>query len=229
MPNPLADLQARLAYRFADPQLLTAALTHRSAGAVNNERLEFLGDSVLSCVISAALFRLRPELPEGDLSRLRSRLVRGSALAVLSAELGLPEVLIMGPGELRSGGFQRESIQADAFEAVLGAVYLDGGFAACEGVILRLYDAHLADLPDTATLKDPKTRLQEWLQARGVALPSYELVASAGKAHERQFTVACHVAHANLRVEARGSSRRKAEQCAAETALGALHADGGTA
>ncbi len=215
-------LLARLGHQFSDRDLIRVALTHRSVGPCNNERLEFLGDSLLNCIIAAELFRLRPELPEGDLSRLRATLVRGTTLAEVAGELELPALLIMGPGELRTGGFQRHSIQADAVEALLGAVYLDGGFDACRTVVLTLFAQRLASLPSVATLKDPKTRLQEWLQGRGEPLPLYELVSSDGKSHERVFTVRCVVEACNVSSEASGTSRKNAEQTAAEEALNSL-------
>ena len=226
MVVPYDSLFSRLGYAFADLELVRMALTHRSVGAHNNERLEFLGDSLLNCVIAAELFRLRPELPEGDLSRLRATLVRGTTLADVAAELELPSLLIMGPGELRSGGFQRQSIQADAVEALLGAVFLDGGFAACQNVVLTLFADRLASLPAVASLKDPKTRLQEWLQGRGEPLPRYELVASVGKSHERIFTVRCEIEAAGVLSEATGTSRKNAEQTAAEGALKMLASKG---
>ncbi len=227
MTSPLDALQSRLGHRFADADLLTAALTHRSVGTQNNERLEFLGDSLLNCIIAAELFHLRPNLPEGDLSRLRATLVRGTTLAQVAGELELSALLIMGPGELRSGGFQRESIQADAVEAVLGAVFLDAGFDACRKAVLQLFADRLGDLPEVASLKDPKTRLQEWLQRRGQPLPVYELVSSAGKSHDRTFTVCCTVASFDVVEEALGGSRKKAEQSAAQAVLEALESTSG--
>ncbi|MEM6985510.1 MAG: ribonuclease III [Pseudomonadota bacterium] len=224
MANTLSDLQTRLGHTFSDSALLELALTHRSAGSANNERLEFLGDSLLNCVVASELYQLKPDLSEGELSRLRSTLVRGSTLAELAKEIALADHLKMGQGELRSGGFARESIQADAVEALLGAVYLDAGFAACRDVITRLLAQRFANLPSVGALKDPKTQLQEWLQGRGLALPSYHLVRSSGKDHERVFWVACEVEHPALRVEAQGASRRKAEQSAAADVLTALRA-----
>lgn len=222
MLDPLSDLQCRLGHAFTNTALLKRALTHRSVGSANNERLEFLGDSILNFVIAAELFHLRPDCSEGELSRLRSTLVRGSTLAEIALELDIGKHLSMGQGELRSGGFHRESIQADAVEALLGAIFLDGGFEASRDAVKSLFAHRLANLPNVSALKDPKTQLQEWLQARGESLPKYELVRSDGKDHQRVFSVVCEVAYAEIRIEAKGSSRRKAEQQAAAGALAAL-------
>lgn len=208
-----------LPHRFSDPRLLDEALTHRSKGRRNYERLEFLGDSVLNFVVSSRLYVLRPDASEGDLSRMRARIVRGDSLARLATQLGLGDLLKLGEGEMKSGGFRRASILADALEAVLGAIYLDAGFEACEAVIRHLCDPLIRGLPDAETLKDPKTRLQEWLQARGRALPEYELVAEAGADHAKHFTVECSLPDGTRRQRAEGSSRRKAEQAAAAQML----------
>ena len=209
-------------YRFTDPQLLLDALRHRSMGARNNERLEFLGDSVLSLIISARLFELRPNAQEGDLSRMRARLVRGVSLTDIASGIGLGNQLILGEGELKSGGFRRASILADAFEALLGAIFLDGGFKAVRKVIIDLFDPLIENLPDVEDLKDSKTRLQEWLQARARPLPVYELQREEGVDHAKKFYMSCQIPDDGTRVEAPGSSRRQAEQAAAKQVLGLL-------
>lgn len=206
-------------HSFKDESLLNEALTHRSLGQVNYERLEFLGDAVLNFVVASRLFALRPDVQEGSLSRLRSRVVRGETLARVARGLRLGEHLRLGEGELKSGGYLRNSILADALEAVLGAVYLDGGFPACEEVIRTLFDPVIEHLPDAESLKDPKTRLQEWLQARGRPLPEYALVAETGAEHAKQFRVLCRLADTGRQQEALGNSRRKAEQAAADGML----------
>jgi ribonuclease-3 len=206
-------------YRFTDPQLLQDALTHRSMGARNNERLEFLGDSVLGLIISARLFELRPDAPEGDLSRMRARLVRGVSLAEIASEIGLGQQLKLGEGELKSGGFGRASILTDAFEALLGAIFLDGGFKASRQVIIDLFDPLIENLPDIEDLKDSKTRLQEWLQARSRPLPEYKLQREEGADHAKKFYVTCKIPDDRTGVEASGNSVRKAEQAAAKRVL----------
>ncbi len=219
MKNPYLALAVRLGHTFEDKQLLALALTHRSAVGQNNERLEFLGDGALNFIIAAELFNLRPDLSEGDLSRLRATLVRGQTLAEVAGELALADHLTMGEGELRSGGFQRGSIQADAVEALLGAVFLDGGFEACKRVVLGLYRTRLENLPAIEELKDPKTRLQERLQGRGRPLPCYELLGVRGKPHEQKFTIQCSLEDGEHVSTGDGSSRRKAEQTAAAAML----------
>jgi ribonuclease-3 len=199
--------------------LLKDALTHRSMGARNNERLEFLGDSVLSLVVSSRLFELHPDAQEGDLSRMRARLVRGISLADVASTIGLGKQIRLGGGELKSGGFRRASILADAFEALLGAVFLDGGYPACQRVIIDLFDPLIKDLPDAEDLKDPKTRLQEWLQARARPLPEYELQREEGADHAKKFYVTCRIPDDGTEVEASGSSRRQTEQVAATQVL----------
>lgn len=218
----------RLGYHFADEGLLELALTHRSASSRNNERLEFLGDAVLGLVVAAAVFERRPAAGEGLLSRIRSRLVRGETLAELARELGLGELVRLGGGEARSGGHQRTSVLANALEAVLGAIYLDGGMAAAEAVVLKLYAGRLADLPDEEALTDPKTRLQEWLQARGWKPPAYTVRKISGAPHAQLFEVACEVAGLDLLAEGHGRSRRMAEQDAAQQVLGAILAGHGS-
>lgn len=219
--NPQDErLQQALAYRFDDAQRLLRALSHRSTGADNNERLEFLGDALLNFVIAEAAFAALPDASEGDLSRLRARLVREAALAAAARRIELGECLRLGPGELKSGGFRRDSILADALEAVIGAVYLDGGFAAARAVCLRLFEPELQNLPDPLTLKDAKTRLQELLQAAGRPLPEYAVLSESGPPHQRSFAVSCRVADLpEGDTVGNGGSRRVAEQRAAERML----------
>jgi ribonuclease-3 len=212
----------RLGYRFRDPALLEAALTHRSASRTNYERLEFLGDSVLNFVVALLAFRAFPGAPEGDLSRFRAALVSTPSLASVAGSLGLGDQLRLGGGELKSGGFRRDSILADCLEAVLGAIYLDGGLDATHDTVERLLGARLAELPSAETLKDPKTRLQEVLQSRGLGLPRYALEEVGGEPHEQWFVASCEAADLELRATGRGSSRRKAEQDAAQGVLDAL-------
>lgn len=205
-----------LGYQFNDPSFLRAALTHRSVGSGHNERLEFLGDAFLNYVIGAELFRRLPRAVEGDLSRLRAKLVRGETLTEMASELGLGEHLYLGRGELKAGGFRRASILADAFEAVIGAVLLDGGHDACRDWLLGLFSKRLGALPPAAALKDAKTRLQEYLQARKLPLPDYRLEAATGEAHKREFEISCHVPALDLVTAGHGRSRRAAEQAAAQ-------------
>jgi len=213
------SLEEQLGYRFSDPHLLKTALTHRSVGRENYERLEFLGDSVLGLCISEQLYHLFPSVEEGDLSRLRASLVNRESLAEIGAQIDIGEQLHLGGGELKSGGFRRVSILADAVEAVIGAVYLDGGFSPCREVINGLYRDRLKNLPPPHELKDPKTRLQETLQGRGHALPIYEVVAVTGKEHDQNFKVSCRVPETSLSAHGQGQSRRKAEQAAASGIL----------
>lgn len=220
---------ARLGYCCRDSALIDAALTHRSAGGDNNERLEFLGDGVLNCVIADLLYREFPLADEGELSRLRATLVRGESLAEIATELDLGAQLRLGPGELRSGGHRRESILADALEALFGAIYLDGGFDAARSVIERIMLARIEELPAAAELKDPKTRLQEYLQARALALPTYGLEDVEGESHNQIFTASCSVNARALRATGRGNSRRRAEQEAARHLLETLLAADRTA
>jgi len=218
--------EARLGYAFRDPALLDAALTHRSAGRRNYERLEFLGDSILNFTVAVMLFRACPEADEGDLSHYRAALVSGGSLAAVAAELGLGEQLRLGGGELKSGGFRRSSILADALEAVFGAIYLDGGTAAAEAVIEALFRPRLDGLPAARELKDPKTRLQEYLQARGAALPAYAVEEVSGEPHQHWFVASCEVSERGLRLRGEGPSRRRAEQEAASRVLEQLEAEG---
>lgn len=217
----------RLGHAFTDPALLDAALTHRSAGRRHNERLEFLGDALLNFVIADALYRRHPECDEGDLSRMRAALVRAESLAEIAAEIEIGELLVLGAGELKSGGFRRASTLGDALEALVGAVYLDGGFDAARSAVLALFDSRLDSPPDPATLKDAKTQLQEHLQATQQPLPVYLLVAESGDAHARSFRVSCEVATLGLRADGEGRSRRAAEQQAAAAVLDQLRAADG--
>ena len=211
-------LQAALGYPFARPGLLDQALTHRSHSTPHNERLEFLGDSVLNCVVAAELCERFPRAREGELSRLRAALVRQETLHQMAHALSLGDELRLGEGELRSGGHTRPSILADALEAIFGAIYLDGGFEAARKAILALYDQALKDLDPRATSKDPKTMLQELLQARHIALPRYVVVSTQGAAHDQRFEVECVVAALSVSTRGSGSSRRVAEQEAARRA-----------
>ena len=210
-----------LNYRFRDPVLAQLALTHRSIGKPNNERLEFLGDALLGAIIAEMLYEVHPKASEGELSRLRAQLVNGQALAQVARELELGDELKLGPGELKSGGFRRDSILADAFEALVAAVYLDAGFEACREVVRGLFGERIAALRRSS--KDAKTRLQEWLQAGGWPLPQYELIASHGEDHAKTFDVSCVISEPlPVQAEARGISRRAAEQDAAEIVLNQL-------
>ena len=206
-------------YTFKDPELLTLALSHRSVGQVNNERLEFLGDAVLDFVVSASLFNLKTDNDEGDLSRLRARVVRGETLTKLAASLKLGDYIKLGGGEQKSGGYKRDSILADSLEAVFGAIYLDGGFEPCEKVIQHICNPVIALLPDADELKDPKTRLQEWLQGHGHSLPEYSLLSESGPPHKKHFVVQCYGEGTGIKVTGKGGSRQKAEQAAAIAAL----------
>lgn len=205
----------RLGHRFASPELLAQALTHRSAGAPHNERLEFLGDGVVNLLVAEALYRRWPKADEGALTRARAELVREAALAAIARELQLGERLTLGPGEMKSGGHRRDSILADALEAVVAAIYLDAGFEACRDAVLPWFEASMAALPVGKPEKDAKTRLQEWLQARQKPLPSYELVGESGEEHAKLFRVRCGTTEPPLAAEGEGSSRRNAEQAAA--------------
>ncbi len=218
----LATLQQRLQHAFADASLLKRALTHRSFSSDHNERLEFLGDSVLGVVVADMLYRRLQNLPEGDLSRVRAHLVKQDTLHKLAVSLGLPEVILLGEGELRSGGQKRPSILADALEAVIGAVYLDAGFAAAQALVQRLYQAVQINPGMDAIGKDPKTELQEWLQGRKLKLPTYRVVATMGVAHRQSFDVECEVTELRRTERGIGGSRRAAEQAAATAMLQTL-------
>jgi len=221
-PSQAETLFARLSYVPRDRTLFVVALTHRSADGPNNERLEFLGDSVLNLLLSERLYREFPMASEGDLSRLRARLVSEEPLAEIAQAMQLGELLSLGSGELKTGGFRRQSILADAFEALCGALYLDGGLEAVRATIGPMFEARIAALPEPSTLKDAKTRLQEFLQANGRALPQYTVKRTSGEPHAQTFLVSCIVAHASIETEGEGPSRRRAEQIAAQAALRAL-------
>ncbi|HNP34626.1 MAG TPA: ribonuclease III [Woeseiaceae bacterium] len=222
MDKAIRWLKATLDYEFADARLFTQALTHRSADGGSNERLEFLGDAVLDTVISEIVFRAMPHADEGDLSRLRSSLVKDKTLAELGGELGIGEYLILGGGEKKTGGHRRASILADAVEALFGAVYLDQGFAAAAKIIVRVYGERLEHLPDPRGLRDSKTQLQEWLQARKMNLPEYQLAGVSGQAHRQVFEVRCVIEGVVEIAIGRGSSRRSAEQQSARHMLAEL-------
>ena len=215
----LAWVERSFGYRFAAPALCHAALTHRSAAAEHNERLEFLGDAVLNCCVARLLYDAHPDSDEGGLSRLRATLVSGSTLAEISAELGFGEHLNLGGGELKSGGFRRASTLADALEAMLGAIFLDSGFDAVMAAIERIMAPRLKALPAAESLKDPKTRLQEMLQGRGMALPTYTLTSVSGEPHAQTFIVSCEVLPLRLVAVGEAGSRRRAEQLAAAKLL----------
>ncbi len=221
-----ARLQQALDYRFSDQGLLERALTHSSAGRSNNERLEFLGDSILNHIIAEALYRRFPESREGELSRMRASLVRGETLAAVGAELELGSQLRLGPGERKSGGHRRASIIADALEAVIGAILLDSGVNRCRECVLALFQRRLEEIEPGSVGKDAKTRLQEYLQGANHPLPEYDLLEVTGRDHARQFRVACRLETPGLVAEGRGSSRRKAEQDAAGVALEKLSRHG---
>ena len=216
-------LAKTVGYAFQDPALLEQALTHRSAGSRNNERLEFLGDAVLGCVIADELFSRYPQAKEGELSRLRATLVRRESLAEIAQSLDIGRYLNLGAGERRSGGHHRDSILSDAVEAVFGAIYLDGGFQACRQCILGQFSGKLEELPDVADLKDAKTRLQEFLQSRHLPLPEYSVTEVSGKAHAQSFQVQCSVDVSSTEsTRGTGSNRRQAEQQAAAQMLAQL-------
>jgi ribonuclease III len=212
-------LQQRVGYRFSRAELLAQALTHRSHGTPHNERLEFIGDGILNCIVAVELFERFGGLPEGDLSRLRARLVREEALHQLAQDLGLGEHLRLGEGEMKSGGSARPSILADAFEALVGAIFVDGGFGAAREAVRRLYEPLLAGLDPQDPGKDPKTLLQELLQARRIALPQYTVLTTRGAAHNQNFEVECAIPQLAVRTTGTGSSRRTAEQEAAMRAF----------
>jgi len=215
-------LEKTLRYRFQNAELFRQALTHRSATHRNNERLEFLGDAVLDFVVSEAVYLARPEASEGDLSKLRASLVKDDTLAEIALELDLGEHLILGSGERKTGGHRRESILADALEAIFGAVFLDSGFDAAKIVIDGVFETRYRDLPDVEDLRDPKTRLQEWLQARKMSLPEYELVQTSGQDHKRRFRVTCTIVETSALTDGESTTRRKAEQKAARKMIDRL-------
>lgn len=222
----LSALQARLQHSFSDPSLLTRAVTHRSFSADHNERLEFLGDSVLNLSVAHLLYERLRALPEGDLSRIRANLVKQDTLHQLAVELGLPGVVRLGEGEVRSGGHKRPSILADALEAVLGAVYLDAGYTAAQALVQRLFQAVEINPQMQASAKDPKTELQEWLQGRKMKLPLYRVVATLGVAHKQTFDVECEIPELQLVERGIGGSRRAGEQAAAAAMLQTIKTQG---
>lgn len=218
-PILITRLQKKIGYTFKQPLLLSQALTHRSANVNHNERLEFLGDSILSFVIADTLFAQFPDIDEGDMSRMRATLVRGKTLAELAREFELGECLRLGPGELKSGGYRRDSILADTVEAIIGAIYLDSGIEQAKTIILTWYQKRLEAIKPGDRQKDPKTRLQEYLQGRHQPLPTYLVTQVKGEAHDQVFTISCHVTGIEENIIGVGASRRKAEQVAAELAL----------
>ncbi|MRX27346.1 ribonuclease III [Kangiella sp. HZ709] len=216
-------LLRRLGYQFRNTSFFKRALTHRSASSQHNERLEFLGDAILGMVIAEALFEKFPKVDEGKLSRLRASLVKGKTLSVIAQEIELGDCLFLGDGELKTGGYRRGSILADAFEALIGAIYQDSGFESVKDITLGLYEDRLKQLSIDTLVKDPKTRLQEWLQSRKLELPEYQLTNVTGEAHEQHFEVKCEVEYSGKKLTVgAGASRRSAEQIAAETMLNLL-------
>lgn len=219
MNSPIEKLERKIGYTFNQSDLIHLALTHRSAHGKHNERLEFLGDSILSFVIADDLYHRFPKVNEGDMSRMRATLVRGNTLAELGREFELGDYLKLGPGELKSGGFRRDSILADAVEAIIGAIYLDSDIEVTRRIVLSWYQTRLDSIQPGVSQKDPKTRLQEFLQGRRKPLPVYTVTNIKGEAHNQEFTVSCEVAGIGKPVIGKGTSRRKAEQAAAELAL----------
>lgn len=218
-PITINRLSKKIGYTFEQPELLIQALTHRSAKGQHNERLEFLGDSILGFVIAEALFEKFPKHDEGDLTRMRSSLVKGVTLAEIGRDFNLGEHLILGPGELKSGGHRRESILEDAIEAIIGAVYLDSNITQCKELILIWFAKRLSSIKPGHEQKDPKTRLQEYLQGRKIPLPVYDVIDTSGQSHNQQFTVSCVTEVVDTEIVAKGTSRRKAEQAAAHQVL----------
>ena len=217
--SDLADLERRLGHSFAQPGLARQALTHRSFGTPHNERLEFLGDSLLNCAVATLLYERFPRLPEGDLSRLRAALVNQRALSEVALEMGLGERMRLGEGELKSGGFRRPSILADALEALLGAIFLDAGFEAVRKAVAAMLADRIESAAQKPVDKDPKTALQEHLQGLGLALPRYSVQKTEGEAHEQTFVVECRVDDLGVAASGTGASRRAAEQAAASEVL----------
>lgn len=217
--NDLEKIENIIGYKFEKNAYLDCALTHRSANKNHYERMEFLGDAILSFVISGELYNKYPDAAEGELSRLRAHLVKGESLSELALTLNLSDYLRLGSGELKSGGFRRKSILADVVESIIGAIYLDGGIEPARQFILNLYNDKLSRLDIQNNLKDPKTRLQEYMQSKGLPLPDYEIVSTTGKAHNQTFSVSCQVVLMDKTMTATGSSRRKAEQAAANKVL----------
>ena len=215
---PSLSLLDRLGHSFRKPELYRLALTYRSHAATHNERLEFIGDAVLNCVVAAALFERFPAIPEGELTRVRASLVNRDTLARLARDLGLGSEVMLGSGEVRSGGDERPSILANALEAIVGAVFIDAGFDAARAVIERIWAAEFGSLDPSTLGKDPKTRLQEWLQARRFAVPEYAVTGVAGEAHAQTFTIECRIPALGIVTTGEGTSRRAAEQVAAAAA-----------
>lgn len=213
------QLAKRLGYEFSNPELLELALTHRSVGKQNNERLEFLGDSILNCLIAESLFHQFPDAPEGDLSRMRASLVKGVTLAEIAKELELGECLLLGSGEMKSGGHRRESILADAVEAIIGAIFIDSSMSSCRDLVDRLFESRLGDISPTQNIKDAKTTLQELLQSKKKPLPEYTLCKTSGKDHAQTFEVSCKIVSIDKTFVGVGSNRRSAEQSAAAQAI----------
>ena len=219
----ITDLQQRLGYEFRDAGLITTALTHRSYDKNHNERLEYLGDSILGFIIAEALYHHFPDQPEGILTRFRASLVKRESLARVARSLDLGEYLLLGTGEKRSGGWRRDSILSNTLEAIIGAIYLDSDILTCKQFVLGLFQQHIDKLSPDKQTKDPKTELQEYLQARKLDLPDYQVVAEEGEAHNRRFTVECRIDALNSITSAQGRSKRAAEQTAAQKTLEALH------
>ena len=219
MPSNQQTLIRRLGYHFNDPALVELALSHRSVGAKNNERLEFLGDSIVNFLMAEALFVKFPQCREGELSQMRAQLVKGKTLAEIAREFELGDYLNLGPGELKSGGFRRESILADTVEAIIGAIYLDGGMDACKEHVTRWYQSRLEAISPQGANKDAKSQLQELLQSRKKSLPQYHLVETTGSDHEQHFEIECEIEYLQQRFLGEGSNRRAAEQAAAQRAL----------
>ncbi len=222
MPKGLDLLQQKLSYQFSDPGLVKQALTHRSANKINNERLEFLGDSLLGFIIADALCEIHPQASEGDLSRMRANIVNKPALAEIARELDLGSFVRLGTGEIKTGGQQRDSILADAVEALIAAIYLDGGIDVCRELVRKWNRSRLRSDDVDQKQKDCKTRLQELMQAKGVALPQYDIVEISGAAHQQQFHVSCRIAGMDEPQKGSGSSKRDAEQQAAKNILAVL-------
>ena len=222
MVSNVRQLQERLQYQFRDPELLSLALSHRSCGSRNNERLEFLGDAILGVTVSDFLYQQFPQAREGDLSRMRSQIVRAESLAQVAKNLQLGPELSLGPGEMKSGGQRRDSILGDTVEALIGAVYLDGDIQAASACVINWFKDLLNAASDTQPVKDAKTTLQEWLQQRSKPVPQYELVKTGGEAHSRLFTVSCKIDQVDKTISATASSRRKAEQLVAQQLLSEL-------
>ena len=227
MSRSLNGLSRILGYNFKNPQLLRIAVTHRSAGGQNNERLEFLGDAVLGYIVADWLYTLFPDADEGQLSRLRASLVKKETLADIARNVTVGDYLQLGSGELKSGGFRRDSILADALEAILGGIVVDSGFEACRACVQRLFSRKINEVSVLDELKDPKTRLQEYLQSRKLDLPVYDVIKVTGKSHNQQFCVECRVTGAQQSSQGKGSSRRRAEQAAAAAMLDRLRDNSG--